>query len=146
MWYQKELHKICFQYDMAYGYFKDFSWRTASDEILHDKGFNIARNQKCDRYQSGPLSNVSNFGVAVKNEIMQNKQLAEELGKPIIRKFEKREVSLSFIDNIWGANLAGMQFISKFNQGICFLLSIINIYSNYDWVIPLKHKKRHYNY
>ena len=77
---------------------------------------------------------------------MQNKELAEELGKPIIRKFEKREVRLSFIDNIWGANLAGMQLISKFNKGIRFLLSIINIYSKYDWVIPLKHKKRHYNY
>ena len=69
MWYQKELHKICFQYDMAYGYFKDFSWRTASDEILHDKGFNIARNQKCDRYQSGPLSKLYNLVLLLKMKL-----------------------------------------------------------------------------
>ena len=42
----------------------------------------------------------------VKNEIISNKELAEELHKRIIRKFEKRKVHLSFIDNIWGADLA----------------------------------------
>ena len=54
---------------MAYGYFKDFSWRTASDEILHDKGFNIARNQKCDRYQSGPLSKLYNLVLLLKMKL-----------------------------------------------------------------------------
>ena len=40
---------------------------------------------------------------AVKSEIMSNQDLAEELPKPIIRKFEKRKLHSSFIDNIWGA-------------------------------------------
>ena len=40
-------------------------------------------------------------GGAVKSRIMQNKKLAEELHKPIIRKFEKRKVHSYFIDNIW---------------------------------------------
>ena len=96
MWYQNELHEICFQYDMAYGHFKDFSRRTASDEILNDKGFNIARNQKYDRYQSGPLSKLYNFGVTVKNEIMENKELVEKLEQPIIRKSEKKKSTLIF--------------------------------------------------
>ena len=52
---------------------------------------------------------------------MSNKQLAEELHKPIIRKFKKREVYSSFKDNIWGADLADMQLIIKFNKRICFL-------------------------
>ena len=95
-WYQNELHEICFQYDMAYGHFKDFSRRTASDEILHDKGINIARNQKCDRYQSGPLSKLYNFGVTVKNEIMEKKELVEKLEKPIIRKFEKKSTLIFY--------------------------------------------------
>ena len=43
---------------------------------------------------------------AIKNDIISNKDLAEELHKPIIRKFEKRKVHLLFIDNIWSANLA----------------------------------------
>ena len=48
-----------------------------------------------------------------------------------IRKFNKRKVHLLFIDNIWEADLADMQLISKFNKGFRFLLSIIDIYSKY---------------
>ena len=47
----------------------------------------------------------------------QSEQLAEELHKPIIRKFKKRKVCSSFKDNIWGADLADMQLISKYNKG-----------------------------
>ena len=49
-------------------------------------------------------------GGAVKNEILQNKELADELHKAIIRTFEKLNVQPSFIDNIWGTDLADMQF------------------------------------
>ena len=70
-----------------------------------------------------------------------NKELAEELHKRIIIKFNKRKVHSHFIENIWGANLADMQLISKFNKGFRFLLCIIDIYSKYAWVIPLKDKK-----
>ena len=62
-----------------------------------------------------------------KSVIMQNQQLSEELIKPIIRKYEKRKVYLSFKDNIWGADLANMQLISKFNEGSRFLLSVIGV-------------------
>ena len=48
--------------------------------------------------------------------------LAEELHKPIIRKFKKRTVYSRFKDNIWGADLADMQLISKFNKGFRFLI------------------------
>ena len=68
-------------------------------------------------------------------------QLAEELHKLIIRKFKKGKVHSSFINNIWGADLAVMQLISKFNKGFRFLLCVIDIYSKYAWVIPLKNKK-----
>ena len=78
---------------------------------------------------------------AIKNEIISNKELAEELHKPIIRKFEKRKVHSLFKDNIWGADLADMQLISKFNKGFRFLLCVIDICSKYTWVVPLKDKK-----
>ena len=42
---------------------------------------------------------------------------------------------------MWGADLADMQLISKFNKGICFSLCVIDIFSKYAWVIPLKDKK-----
>ena len=73
--------------------------------------------------------------VAVKIQIMQNEELAEELHKSIIRKFQKRKVHSSFIDNIWDADLGDMQLISKFNKGFLFLLCVIDIYCKYAWVI-----------
>ena len=70
--------------------------------------------------------------------IPQNEQLADELHKPIIRNFKKRKVYSAFTDNIWGADLADMQLISKFNKGLRFLLCAIDILSKYAWVVPLK--------
>ena len=49
--YKNELDKACFQHEMAYGDFKDLVRRTASDEFLRNKAFNIAKNPKFDRYQ-----------------------------------------------------------------------------------------------
>ena len=72
---------------------------------------------------------------------MSDQQLAEELHKPIIKKFGKRKVHSLFIDNIWGTDLADMQFISKFNKGFRLFLCFIDIYSKYAWIIPLKGKK-----
>ena len=54
---------------------------------------------------------------------------------------KKLQVYLSFKDNIWGADLVDMQLTSKFNKGICLWLCIIDIFSKYAWVAPLKNKK-----
>ena len=140
---------------MAYVNFKDLTRRTASDKVLHNKVFNIAKNLKYDGYQRGLASMVYEFsdkktsatrankfaGSSIKNENISNKVLAEELHKPIIRKFKKRKVHSPFMHNIWGADLADMQLISKFNKGFRFLLCVIDIYSKYAWVVPLKNKK-----
>ena len=71
---------------------------------------------------------------------MSNKELAQKLHKPIIRKFEKQKGHSSFIDNIWGVYLADMQLINQFNKGIHFLLCVIEIFSKCAWVFPLKNK------
>ena len=135
---------------MVYGDFKDLRKRTAADKVLRDKAFNIAKNPKYDGYQGGLASMVYKFfdkntkGSAVtlaNKSIPQNKQLAEELYKPIIRKFNKSEVYSAFKDNIWAADLADMQLISKFNKEFRFLLCVIDIYSKCAWVVPLKDKK-----
>ena len=47
----------------------------------------------------------------------------------------------TFKNNIWGADLADMQLVSKFNKGVRFLLCAIDIFSKYAWVVPLKDKK-----
>ena len=71
----------------------------------------------------------------------QTEQLAEELHKSIIKKFKKRKVYSAFKGNIWGADLADMQLISKCNKGFRFLLCVIDIFNKYAWVVPLKDKK-----
>ena len=78
-------------------------------------------------------------GRGIANE--PNYQIANELHKPIIRKFTKRKVYSSFRDNIWGVDLADMQSLSKYNKGIKYLLSAIDLFSKYEWVISLKEKK-----
>ena len=67
--------------------------------------------------------------------------LADEIHKPIIRKFNKRKVYLQFKDNIWGVDLADMQSLSRKNKSIKYLLCVIDLYSKYAFVIPLKDKK-----
>ena len=70
-----------------------------------------------------------------------NKQLAEEVHKPVIRKIKKRKLYSAFKDNIWVADLADMQLMSKFNKGFRFSLCVIDVFSKYAWVVPLKDKK-----
>ena len=67
--------------------------------------------------------------------------LADELHKPVIKKFNKRKVYSQFKDNIWGVDLADMQSLSRKNKGIKYLLYAIDLYSKYAFVIPLKDQK-----
>ena len=97
--YKNELDKACFQHDMAYGDFKDLARRTASDKVLRNKTFNIAKNAKYDGYQRGLSSIIFNFfdgkstlrtdksvsGSGVNITLEFNEQLARELHKRIIR-------------------------------------------------------------
>ena len=85
--------------------------------------------------------NKKSKGSGIKNEIKENQKLANELHKPIIRKFKKRKVYSSFKDNIWCVDLADMQLISKYNRGIRYLLCAIDLFSKYAFVVPLKDKK-----
>ena len=156
--YKNELDKACFAHDAAYSDSKDLTKRIVADKILKNKAFNIAKDPKYDGYQRGLASMVYKFfdskvassdkkslGNGAKHVntklIPQNQQLAEELHKFIITKFGKRKVYSTFKDNIWGADLADMQLLSKYNKGIRFLLCVIDTFSKYVWVVPLKDEK-----
>ena len=153
--YKNELDKACFAHDAAYSDSKDLTKRTVADKILRNKAFNFVKDPKYDGYQKGlafmiykffdskvALPDKESAGSGVNTKLTpQNQQLAEELHKPIIKKFEKRKVHALFKDNIWGADLADMQLLSRHNKGIRFLLCVLDILSKYAWVVPLKGKK-----
>ena len=67
-------------------------------------------------------------------------QLADEQHKPVRRKFAKRQVFAKQIDDIWAADLVDMSSFSRSNRGYKFLLTVIDVYSKYRWIVPLKNK------
>ena len=144
--YRNELDKACFQHDSAYADHKDLINRTETDKVLRDKAYDIASNPEYDGYQRDLASMLYKFfdkksigsGIATARS---SSILGDELHKPIIRKFNKRNVYSQFKDNIWGVDLADMQSLSRENKGIKYLLCDIDLYSEYAFVIPLKDKK-----
>ena len=97
--YKNELDKACFVHDAAYSDSKDLTKRTVADKISKNKAFDFAKDPKYNGYQRGLTSMVYKFfdsKVASPDKksvgsgaklIPQNEHLAEELHKPIIRKF-----------------------------------------------------------
>ena len=83
---------------MVYGDFKDLAKRTASNKVLRDRELNIAKNPQYDGYYQRVIASMvykffdkKTSGSGANDKIKQNQQLAEELHKPIIRKFQKRK-------------------------------------------------------
>ena len=118
---------------------------------MRNSAYDIASNPIYDGYQRGLASMVYKFfdskvvpldkktvsGKGVKN----NEILAEELHKPVTKKFNKRKVYSQFKDNICGVDLADMRLLSKQNKSIRYLLCAIDLFSKYAFVVPLKNKK-----
>ena len=126
--YRNELDKACFQHDSAYADHKDLMNRTEADKVLRDKAYDIAGNPEYDGYQRGLATMVYKFfdkksigsGTTKSKDTTKSRSLersslilADELHKPVIKKFNKRKVYSQFKDNIWGVDLADMQSLSK---------------------------------
>ena len=126
---KNRLDAACFQHDTAYNKHKGLKNRTQSDVVLKNKAYKIAVDPKYNGYERALASMVWKFFNERPKKIIgsgiENKQLANELHKPIIRKFKRRKVYSSHKDNIWGVDLADMSLISKFNKGIKYLLCVI---------------------
>ena len=133
--YRNELNKACLQHDSAYADHKDLINRTEADKVLRDKAYDTASNPKYDGYQRGLVSMFYKFfdkksmGSGFKKLKNSSSVLADELHKPIIKKFDKRKVYSQFKDNIWGVDVADMQSLSRKNTGIKYLLCAIDLYS-----------------
>ena len=114
--YRNALDKACFKHDAAYAKYKDVENILIADNKLKNNAHDIASNPEYDGYQKGLASMVYiffNSKVVPRNKTISgkgtkevNKNLAEELHKPVIRKFNKRKVYSQFKANIWGVDLA----------------------------------------
>ena len=143
--YRNDLDKACFQHDSAYADNKYLINRTKADKVLREKAYNIACNPEYDGYQRSLASIVYKFfdknsmgsGITRDSSLI----LADELHKPVIKKFNKRKVYSQFKDNMCGVDLADMQSLSKKNKGVKYLLCAIDLFSKYAFVVPLKDKK-----
>ena len=95
--YKNELDNACFQHDIAYNKFKDLKNRTQSDIVLKSKAYKIAVNPKYNGYEKGLASMVWKFFDERSKKVLSgsgidNKQLANELHKPIIKNFKRIKV------------------------------------------------------
>ena len=88
------------------------------------------------------IKTKANLGLGLKKR-EKNKwtdQLAEELHKPVTRKFQRKKVYVNGIYKIWAADLVDMQAFLKYNKGVKYLLTVVDVFSKYGWMIPLKNK------
>ena len=91
--------------------------------------------------QTQRASGASKTSRANEMSKVNNVKLADELHKSVIKKFSKHKVYSLFKDNIWGVDLAVMQLLSRQNKGIKYLLCVIDLFSKYAFVVPLKDEK-----
>lgn len=84
------------------------------------------------------INTKQKLGLGLRKE--WNQMLADELHKPINRKFTRRKVEAAGVDDIWSADLADMQNLQKYNKGYRYILNVIDLYSRYVWCTPIKNK------
>ena len=105
---------------------------------------NPTLRERIDQLIVGKLINSKvDFGLGhpEKKIIQYTNELAEELYKPVTRTFQRRRVNVNSIDEIWAAALIDMQAFSKDKNGIKYLITVIDIFSTFIWIVPLKRKK-----
>ena len=127
--FKSELDKACFKHYSTCADYKDLLNRTRADKVLRDRAYEIASDNKYDGYERDLKSMVykifdkktrsevkraertqraSGSGVKRVDTKKTNIELADELHKPVIKKFSKRKVYSSFKDTILGVDLADM--------------------------------------
>ena len=134
------MDKATYHHDLCYLENDDTATRNAvcDKNMLKELegNYNPTLRERLDKsIVSKPIGTKVKFGMGVKK-----KSLAEELHKPIRRKFKRRRVLVNGIYKIWAADLVDMQAFSKFNRGVKYLLAVIDVFSKYGWLIPLKDK------
>jgi transposase InsO family protein len=131
------LDRACMQHDIAYSQNSDTKNRNAADDVLAKVATEIATDENEPEYERKQARTVAAI-MATKSRFGLG--LADELHKPLRRKFPRRRVQVLHKDEIWGADLVEMQDYAKENNGFRYLLTVICIFSKFAWVVPMKDK------
>lgn len=100
---------------------------TKNERVQQYGSCNVCGKNKCTFVKSGG-------GVAWTDN------LAEELHKPVRKKFYRRRIWVPGVDHTWAADLVEMTAFAKENDGYRYLLTVIDVFSKYGWITPLKNK------
>ena len=84
------------------------------------------------------INTKQKLGLEVENH---NIILSEELHKAKRKNYPRRRIIVNHIDEIFTSDLVEMPKFAKLNEGYRYLLTCIDIFSKYSWVIPLKDKR-----
>ena len=129
---------ICAQHDVDYTLSKNLKDKHIADEKMI-KAINELP-YKDQQYGTFLVKNIirskRKLGLGVHNKI-----LSEELHKSKRKNYPRRKIIVNHIDEIFAADLVEMQKFAKLNRGYRYLLTCIDIFSKFSWVIPLKDKK-----
>ena len=103
-----------------------------------------------DVSQPGSLSGLENFLRVLRNKRIKisrkevinwlRTQEAYTLHKRCLKKFKRNKVITNGIDDLWQIDLADLQNVSKYNNNYRYLVTCIDVFSKYSWVIPIKNK------
>ena len=131
---------ICAQHDVDYTLAKNLKDKHVADEKMIKAINELPYNQQ--QYGTFLVKNIirskRKLGLGFENH---NKILSEELHKPKRKNYPRRKIVVNHIDEIFAADLVEMQKFVKINKGYRYLLTCIDIFSKYSWVIPLKDKR-----
>ena len=131
---------ICAQHDVDYTLSKSLKDKHIADERMIKAINDLPYNQQ--QYGTFLVKNIikskKTLGLGVENH---NKILSEELHKSKRKNYTRRKIVVNHIDEIFAADLVEMQKFAKLNRGYRYLITCIDIFSKFAWVIPLKDKK-----
>ena len=111
---------------------------------MKDKANEIAINPRYDGYRRRLTITVYKFfdkktGLVAKATV--NEEVAQKVRKPVTNKFKRKKVYARLKDNIWAADLVEMESLSSKNRGVKYLLCVVDVFTKYAWIKPLKDKK-----
>ena len=131
------LDKIASRHDTCYAVGKN---KNDCDRIMVKEIDNLPYKERpCGTYAIKQIINTKQkLGLGVENH---NKILSEELHKSKRKNYPRRRIIVNHIDEIFAADLVEMQKFAKLNKGYRYLITCIDIFSKYSWVIPLKDKR-----